>query len=1400
VLGVLALLAVLPVLAQAPPSPISAGATPKPALHELRGDPFSATAEELYAASAAMPQNPDFDAQILLCEGTYVISAQGTLRYQFRLIYRVDSANGVKNWSGISMNWEPWYEKPAQLHARVLQPGGHFTELDQKTITDAPVNAESNDTYASSHVRRAPLPAVAVGSIVEQVSEVEEITPYFNGGSIYRFAMWEYVPIGCERITVELPSSYPYKDQLPKLDGLVVDRTESKGVRRTVYQVTSLPASHVSDIELDTDNFLGPMLQFSTGASWAAVASTYAALAEPQTNLTDAQSILPENLPAERLPRIRAIVARLHHEVRYTGVEFGAARLTPQSPAEVVKRHYGDCKDKATLLVAMLRSAGIPANLALLSTGPGPNVSPDLPGIHRFNHAIVYVPAAGKDAALWIDATAEYFAVGSLPYMDQGRSALIVSAKTTGLTTIPAARPEDSVLTETRTFTLAEYGAAHVEEVSDTAGSIDANYRASYGADSPKVRAQMEDYVSSAYLSKKMKAFTHGDPLDLAHPFQLTLTADEAHRGFTDMKEALVPVFPTGTVSNLTRWFATEPTVVGPDTSELVKRNLDFAQKSRAASYTIPPFISEQRTRVLIPVGFTLRSLPPNHTTVIGPATLTETYSAAEPGVVTATFRFNSGSGKLTVDQALAMRTAILELRKRDYVGLYFDQAGEKALAAGHIREALDADRALIAKYPTDALHHVRLARALLEAGIGNEAHDEARRATELDPKSATAFSTLAWILQHDDFGERFHLGFDRAGAIAAYQADIRLKPDDRDEIYNLAVLYEYDAHGVRYAPGADISAAIKLYRDLIERTKDDNQDAAAQYRENMLFALLRSQQYLEVDHLLAVLPSSSVHSSIAIASTTAQHGTAAGIAQASQGNLQSSERNSNLRIAALHLAALHLYPEAAEILQAGIAGDENAPSTARRIEYFRGITAASLAPLPVTNPGSPVQALHNGLLRGSLTRAQLSVLLSRHGYASSAAFENDVSSTMQFLGGCHLEAENSDIDEGAYCDMVLANVTYPYTGDDVNGYGVIKQRKFDAPVNYYVVREDGAYRILAASGESRILGNAILYALAHNNPGQAKAILNWKRDLTHKSGDDDDLAGPLLPRFWAVGGSRPGQDTVNGMRLAAISLLAGTMDAKPYLSEVSDARDKATGQRQIELDLLLAFAALGAEQPAIALTAAKPLLEQYPDSPTALSLAGKAYARLGDPGAWQALLATQLASRPQDTDLLWQQARAFEAAHDFNAALKSEQAILNSGKAAANDYNSYAWIGLFDGHLDDASVKAAQQANVMSNNRNFSELHTLACIYAAQGRTTEARQVLRQAIEATNQITPNSEVWYALGLIYEQYGARSAALTAYGKVQAHEFDDHTYIDPVDTYVLAQQRIHALTASAAAGH
>jgi len=1196
-----------------------------------------------------------------------------------------------------------------------------------------------------------------------------------------------------------MPAGMPFKELRHNLVGLTETAESSGGRRHVVYELTGIEAAYNSDIDLATNEPNEPTMEFATGESWKSVAASYAALADPQTVVEDAKAILPGDLPAgpgvARAAKIQAIVARLHAEVRYTGVEFGAAKLTPMRPSEVIKRHYGDCKDKATLLVAMLRAAGIPANLALLDVGPGEDVEDGLAGMNQFDHAIVYVPASGNDAAVWIDATAQYYAPGSLPFDDEGRKALIIAPETVGLTMTPLPKAGDSVLVETRVFTLAEHGPAHVVESSETKGVVDANYRSMYGAaDTKQVHDDLENYAHNAYLAKDLIKVTHGPPEDLAKPFNLTLELGKAKRGTTALNEALVVIYPAMVTGSLPRWFGQTPPVVGPDTTAEMKQNLLRAQANRAPTYSFRPYLDERIVRIVIPDGFGLRSLPANKTTKLGTATLVEEYSAAEKGLITADFKFDTGPGTLTAQQAVELRDAVLELEKKDYVGVYFDQVGAKALAEGHIKAALDADRGLIAVRPNEALPHVQLARALLEAGIGSEAHTEARKATELDKTSAVAFNTLGWTLEHDSLGARFGKGFDLAGSIAAYKQSIVLDPDDDDTRFDLGILYEFNARGERYAEDARVADAVATYKELIARNKDSNPGAAAQYRDNMLYALLFEKKYAELDGELAKLPMNNSHAALGIASATAQRGAAAGIAQADRGNIEAGDRNKNLLAAGRLLAQLRMYPEASAVLQAGIggAGDE-APLTARQIELYKNLKPASLEPGPASDPARPVQAVMFGELAGTIAAKTLTESLSHHAFSSEASLQMEVRKDLASAGALSMTADKNGMSLVVLLDLIAGNMTFTSSGDDASGYTVLGKTPGSEDSKFFVVREDGVFRIVAANDDPiKMVGNEVLWALDHHQEKLAKSLLDWKRDLVHKGGGDDPLVGYLLPRFWTVGSSKVGADSPEAMRLAGISMLAESMDAKPYVAEIVAAQAKASGSKQEDLDLLLAEAAIGAEMPEQGLPAVKRLLDEEPDSNVALGLAGQAYALQGNTAAWLALIAPRLEKRPKDRDLLEQEIRAYETAKDFAAARKTEQAVIDSGKAEAGDYNNFAWMGLFDGHLGEAELKAAQQSNMLSKNGSFADLHTTACVYAAEGKTTEARQVLAQAMQAGNFPEPNSEVWYALGLIYEDYGAREAALDAYGKVQAHEFDDHAYVDPTSTYVLAQGRMKAL--------
>jgi tetratricopeptide (TPR) repeat protein len=243
-----------------------------------------------------------------------------------------------------------------------------------------------------------------------------------------------------------------------------------------------------------------------------------------------------------------------------------------------------------------------------------------------------------------------------------------------------------------------------------------------------------------------------------------------------------------GIFYRLPDWFRTDPKLKGEKLTPQQEDDQKRAVAARASSYDVHPFLTEWRYRITPPEGFTLACFARGQEVEMGPALLTQHYEQDAKGRITADLRFSTGKPHYTVDEALALRDAVLAAYKEDMITILFDQQGAKLMAAGRIREALAADHALIAQHPAQALQHAQMAYALLKAGMGDRARAEALQATQLDPKSAVAFNALGWVCQFNAIGIQFGQGFDWDCAAAAYKKALELDPDDSNNLINLAV------------------------------------------------------------------------------------------------------------------------------------------------------------------------------------------------------------------------------------------------------------------------------------------------------------------------------------------------------------------------------------------------------------------------------------------------------------------------------------------------------------------------------------------------------------------------------------------------------------------------------------
>ena len=503
---------------------------------------FPADASALYQNVSQVTPPADADVLVLEDEDTYVFDADGRALHSQYLLYKVLTQRGADQWSDISFTWEPWHEERPTLRARVITPDIVVHPLDLGTVTDAPDKESEENVFSDRRVMRAPLPAIAPGSLVEEEQTSRESPLFFGAGILQRDYFGRSAPVQHTRLVLDSPSTLPLRYRSQLLPDLQPQSVESEGRVRITFDRGPLDALDEIEGYLPSDLPADPNVTFSTANSWQQLAEEYGKIVDKQVGTPEVKSFVGKIIVGKksRHEKIAAILHYLDREVRYTGVEFGDAAIIPRSPTETLTRKYGDCKDKSALLVAMLRAADIPAYIALLNAGSRLDIAPDLPGASMFDHAIVFVPGSPD---LWIDATDDYARLGQLPVSDQERLALIARPGSAALLRTPSSSSADNSLLETREIFLSENGPARIVETSRPHGSIESSYRRSYGDKQNKhSRDELADYVKSQYLADKLDRLDRSDPADLSQQFQLVLESNRARRGFTELNSATAAI------------------------------------------------------------------------------------------------------------------------------------------------------------------------------------------------------------------------------------------------------------------------------------------------------------------------------------------------------------------------------------------------------------------------------------------------------------------------------------------------------------------------------------------------------------------------------------------------------------------------------------------------------------------------------------------------------------------------------------------------------------------------------------------------------------------------------------------------------------------------------------------
>lgn len=416
------------------------------------GEKFYAAADldaaKLPGRDATPADYPDYPSITLLDQAFVRVNPNGTTRLMVHTVCKVLRPAGVRA-ARAQVYYDPERQRVDVVTARVTQPDGSVVETPQ--VVDFPVGprGEAASTYSSGQVKEIRLPQARPGSIVEIRYVREDFAEplYFNQFSdSYFFGGME--PALTFRYTVSCPEGLPLHWQAtpgtpePKV-------TTANGVKTVQWDATDVPGVRPEPAMPPIEE-IKPAIAVSTFADWAAVSAWADALFKRQMGMPEDMRAFTHELVKgcpDREAKIKKVYQFVTDEIRYVSISFGVFGYQPHRVERTFRSRYGDCKDTAVLLVAMLRELGIEAWPALVRTRDKGEPSIPLASPSLFNHCIAYVPAdpgVAGSRAWWLDGTTDYHSFGVVPYMDKGTNALLVKPASGGLQRVDSPAPADN--------------------------------------------------------------------------------------------------------------------------------------------------------------------------------------------------------------------------------------------------------------------------------------------------------------------------------------------------------------------------------------------------------------------------------------------------------------------------------------------------------------------------------------------------------------------------------------------------------------------------------------------------------------------------------------------------------------------------------------------------------------------------------------------------------------------------------------------------------------------------------------------------------------------------------------------------------------------------------------------
>jgi len=550
------------------------------------------------------------DAVLLLAENTFTVQGNGKMKRIERRVYKILRPDG-RRYGTIQADFDS-ETKIDSIHGWCIPAQGKDYEVKEKeALETALFGVPNGELMTDLRTKMLRIPAADPGNIVGYEIE-QEVHPYVIQ-DLWRFQE-ENAPVREAHYTLELPPSWEYKS-------VWLNHAEvapSGGAGQWQWTVTDVKPIRPEDGMPPWQAVAGQMIVSLIppgGAgnkgfeSWADMARWQDGLdrgrrsASPEIKQKVADLVKADATP---LGKMRSLAQYVQKEVRYVAIQLGIGGWQPHPATDVFTHKYGDCKDKATLLGAMLQEIGVESFYLFINTTRNA-VTPETPAVRWFNHVILAVrlPAGATDPSLravldhpklgkllFFDPTDEWTPLGSLRGELQANYGLLVTGDGGELLKLPQLPAELNGVVRTAKLSLSPSGTLSGDFSEQRNGDYGTQQRASLKSvskDSDRIKF-LESLISHSLSTFQI---TNASLVNLNRPdqpfaYQYSLVAQNYAK----------------TAGNL---LLVRPRVVGINSSDL----LETREPRRYPVEFDGPSKNSDIIEIGIPTGYQVDDLPP---------------------------------------------------------------------------------------------------------------------------------------------------------------------------------------------------------------------------------------------------------------------------------------------------------------------------------------------------------------------------------------------------------------------------------------------------------------------------------------------------------------------------------------------------------------------------------------------------------------------------------------------------------------------------------------------------------------------------------------------------------------------------------------------------------------------